>query len=168
MCEYVINPLVGTIPTVGKIDCGVNTGAPIILLLPIQKNTIMTEQLFKSSGFGWYIGVCTLRSIVLAVSAILWEELKNRKIHDFQKCFLIYSISTNFRQNHFLSLGGKSVDHLSVFRISNDMISFKSLGIYLAKSGVIERVQWIAELDQRSFEFEIFWLSIVSKFIGKW
>ena len=61
------------------------------------------------------MGVYTLRSMVVAVSAILREELKNQELKIFTKFFKINSISTNFRQNHFLSHGGKSVDHLSVF-----------------------------------------------------
>ena len=77
----------GRLPYAGEIDGGVNADGRIILLLPIYKNTIMTKKLFISSWFDRYIGVCTLRSILLSESAILRVELKNWQLDDFQKDF---------------------------------------------------------------------------------
>ena len=129
----------GTLPNVGEIDWGGNAGRPIILLLPIYKNTIMTKKLFISSWFESYIGVCTLRSIVLAESAILREEIKNRKLMIFKKAYNSIPFQQIFVKIIFHPF---KVSPWIIYLFSgflNDMISFKYLGFYLGKTGVIER-----------------------------
>ena len=83
---------------------------------------------------------------------------KKSKTHDFQKGLQFNSISTDFRQNHFPSFEGKSVDHLSLFRIFKWYYFIEIFRYLLGEKGAIERVQWIANFDPRSFVFEIIWI----------
>ena len=89
------------------------------------------------------MGVYTLRSMVVAVLRYLQFCGRNKKIRN-----------SIFSQNSLKSIPFQQISVEIIFyrmgvslwiiylfsEFSNDIISLKSLGVYLAKSGVIERV----------------------------
>ena len=148
-----INPLlVGRLPYAGEIDVGVNAERPIILLLPIYKNTIMTKTLFISSWFDRYIGVCTLRSIVLSESAILRVELKIGNSTIFKKAFNSIPFQRISMKIIHHRLKVSSCIILLVSEFLNDNISFRSLEIYLEKNRFLNGfIEWPILTKEVSF-----------------
>jgi len=86
------------------------------------------------------MGVYTLRSMVVAVSAILREELKNQELKIFKNSLKSIPFQQISVEIIFYRMGVSLWIIYLFSEFSNDIISLKSLGVYLAKSGVIERV----------------------------